>query len=75
MMEVEIETRVLGGLPVRVIANVYPAEPDVGIFSPQVEDMVIYTMRHAHAKWIEKQMDEDDWSTLAHEIAREYQYK
>lgn len=34
---IQFEDRVLGGLPVLVKARIYPAEPDVGIFSEQVE--------------------------------------
>jgi hypothetical protein len=36
------DARILGGLPVVVRANIYPAEPDVGIFSEQVEVVDIY---------------------------------
>lgn len=38
---IEIETTILGGLPVRVTANVQPAEPDVGIMHPWPEDIQI----------------------------------
>lgn len=34
---VEFESTVKGGLPVSVFASIYPPEPDVGIFYPQVE--------------------------------------
>lgn len=30
-------SRILGGLPVDVEANIYPSDPDVGIFHEQVE--------------------------------------
>ena len=36
-----VETTVLGGLPVEVDFAVYPAEPDVGIFSPYADDFKI----------------------------------
>ena len=39
---IEIETTILGGLPVRVTANVQPAEPDVGIIHPWPEDIQIF---------------------------------
>jgi hypothetical protein len=35
--EIEVGARILGGLPVLVFATIYPAEPDIGIFSEQVE--------------------------------------
>ena len=34
---VEFDSTIRGGLPVLVYATIFPAEPDVGIFSPQVE--------------------------------------
>lgn len=43
-MKVQFDSRILGGLPVLVHANVYPAEPDVGIFDEQVEIDGIYWM-------------------------------
>jgi len=39
---IEIETTILGGLPVRVTANVQPAEADVGICLPWPEDVQIF---------------------------------
>lgn len=39
---IEIETTILGGLPVRVHAHVQPAEPDVGIPYPWPEDIQIF---------------------------------
>ena len=39
---VEIETTILGGLPVCVKADIQPAEPDVGIMYPYPEDIQIF---------------------------------
>ncbi len=39
---IEIETTILGGLPVRVTANIQPAERDVGIMFPWPEDTRIF---------------------------------
>ncbi len=39
---IEIETTILGGLPVRVTANIQPAEHDVGIMFPWPEDVRIF---------------------------------
>ncbi len=39
---IEMETTILGGLPVRVRANIQPAERDVGIFLPWPEDIQIF---------------------------------
>lgn len=41
----DFETTILGGLPVSIGISWYPAEPDVGIFSAQVEIDAIYLMR------------------------------
>ncbi len=47
---IEIETTILGGLPVRVTANIQPAEHDVGIMFPWPEDVRIF--------WIGKKLRE-----------------
>ena len=39
---IEIETTILGGLPVRVTASIQPSEPDVGIIDPWPEDIQIF---------------------------------
>jgi hypothetical protein len=37
---IEAETRILGGLPVRVIGRIHPAEPDVGAAeSAEIDDI------------------------------------
>ncbi len=47
---IEIETTILGGLPVIVKAQIAPAEPDVGIMYSYPEDVQIF--------WIGKKLRE-----------------
>lgn len=36
-MQIQFETKIKGGLPVIAVCKTYPAEPDVGVFSRQIE--------------------------------------
>ena len=57
---VEFTARVCGGFPVNVRASIAPAEPDVGIFTPWVDDLEITTLCGKPAPWLkisEKEID------------------
>lgn len=71
-MAYEIDTTVLGGLPVTVTFDVYPAEPDVGIFGAYVDDVHITHVagkRKKNTAWIDKRMTAHDDEVLAEECA------
>lgn len=61
---IEIETTILGGLPVRVTAAVQPSEPDVGIIDPWPEDIQIF--------WIGKKPREIPQSVYKRITGKEY---
>ena len=74
---VEIETTILSGLPVRVTANIQPAELDVGIMYPWPEDVQIF--------WVGKKtrevpqsvcdrMSEKENELLTEQLMEEYHY-
>lgn len=69
-MAYEIDTTVLGGLPVTVEFDVYPAEPDVGIFSAYVENVTITHVagkRKKNTDWIEARMTSREHDALTEE--------
>lgn len=49
---VEFTAHVCGGFPVNVRASIAPAEPDVGIFTPWIDDLEITTLRGKPAPWL-----------------------
>ena len=59
----EIDITILNGLPVTVAFCVVPPEPDVGYFSPYVED---WTITHVNGRkvsnpeWIYKRIDDKE---------------
>lgn len=61
-MKIEFETKVRGGLTITVEADVAPAEPDVGLFGPYVEDWSITQIagRPREARWLERILTEDE---------------
>lgn len=59
-MAYELETTVLGGLPVTVEYTVAPSEPDVGIFSSYVDDWCIVAINGRSVKkcdWLHRRID------------------
>lgn len=71
-MAYEIDTTVLGGLPVTVSFSVYPAEPDVGIMGAYIDDVCITHVagkRKKNTSWIDKRMTSHDDDVLAEECA------
>lgn len=71
-MAYETNTTVLGGLPVTVAFDVYPAEPDVGIFGAYVGDVRITHVagkRKKNTAWIDTRMTARDDEVLAEECA------
>jgi hypothetical protein len=63
-MKVKIETTVCGGFPVLVMANAYPAEPDVGYDRAYFEDIEILTRQGTPAKFIERRLNDFDLDNI-----------
>jgi hypothetical protein len=78
MMINKLRTTVRNGLPVEVSFYVYPAEPDIGIFSPYVEIhssiqvLSTKTGKYRSASWLVKAMSELDWGKLEDECLDSY---
>ena len=74
----EIETTVLGGLPVTVSFNIQPAEPDVGIFEPYCEDINVVAVKGKKLKWnnwVDKRLiASGEYDRLSSELLYEYEY-
>ena len=66
-----VETTVLGGLLIEVDFSVYPAEPDVGIFSPYADDFKIVAVggkpkKQKHLAWLYDRIEKaGEWETIA----------
>lgn len=69
--KVEFDATVCGGFPVTVRANVYPPEPDVGIFSPQAEVQDIRSLHLTDATFVARKMKDADWEALAQRAVEE----
>lgn len=67
----QIDTFVLGGLPVTVEFHVCGAEPDVGIFSSWVDEWYFVAVNSRPVKsaaWIERRMTKTDTYKLIEEL-------
>ena len=79
---IEIETTILSGLPVRVTANIQPAELDVGIMYPWPEDVQIFWPRLKQElkklcevpQSIYDRMSQQDNELLTEQLMEEYHY-
>lgn len=49
-MPQEVDVRVLGGLPITVAYSTYKAEPDIGIFSPGIDEWWITAINNKKCK-------------------------
>ena len=70
--KIEIETCILGGLPVRVTATINPAEEDIGIFFayPEVEE-IYWLSGHPVPKSIWNRMTPKEMDLLLENIMEE----
>lgn len=64
----ECEVTVLGGLPLIAKFAVCRAEPDVGIFSPYLNDLHLVDQNSREASWAEIKMTDDDWDLVREQI-------
>lgn len=62
--QVEFESTVCNGFPVRVRCTIQNAEPEVGIFKTFGEDFEIMTLAGKPAPFIETKMAQADWDKL-----------
>lgn len=66
-MQNEVQVSVLGGLNVDVAFSVAPAEPDVGIFSPYVDNWQIVGVngkRKKNTDWISNRLSAADEAAI-----------
>lgn len=69
MSKCEIETTIKGGLPVIVRASVHPAEPDVGIFTKQVDiDDICWLSGKSVSRKIYNSISAEDFERIATEV-------
>lgn len=61
MKSYRCDVTIFNGLPLQCEFSIGPAEPDVGINSEYLDDLVLYDQRGRHADWAENKMTEDDW--------------
>lgn len=72
-----VEVSVLGGLMIEVEYDVYPAEPDVGIFSSYAEPGSIIAIagrplrRKESTAWLEKRLSKADEEAIAEACDRD----
>lgn len=57
----EINIRVLGGLPVIAQVWIQPADPEVGIWSPYIDDyqLLHHKTRKPHGPWLYERIEKD----------------
>ena len=67
-MKKRCNVTVFNGLPLNCEFYVGDPEPDVGIYSQYVDDLVLYDRDWRHAKWAENQMSMADWDDLATQV-------
>ena len=72
-MKVRTNVQVLNGLPLQVVAEVEPADPEVGYNYPYIEDMHFETMRGHRARWAEKKMSSQDYKNAERAVWMELQ--
>lgn len=63
-MQMEIETTVLGGLPVIAAFDIEGRDPSVGIFEEYPGNITILTTKGQPAPWAEKRMSKKDWARV-----------
>jgi hypothetical protein len=61
------DTTVRGGMPVEVNFEIGQPEPDVGIFTPYVEDVWL-EIKGKRAIWLEDRLSSVEWEKLEDEI-------
>lgn len=64
---VEIETTILGGLPVLACFTIEEPDTSVGERYPYPGDLHICTRNGKRAEWAEKRMTKKDWAQLEEE--------
>ena len=63
--EVEVNIRILGGLPVLAKTLVYPPEPDVGIMGEILEDVRLYWKSGSElSPTLYGRIKEEDWNII-----------
>ena len=70
-MAIEIETTVLGGLPVTIEGTIQGAEPDVGIMSSYVDEWYITAINGRPVKsadWIMRRLSKKDEEAIVEEL-------
>lgn len=70
-MTYSFDTTVKNGLPTTVYFEVSPAEEDVGIMSPYVNDIWLET-KGKRAEWLEKRLTTTEWTDLEQLAMEEY---
>ena len=65
-MTLSFDTTVRGGMPVEVNFEIGQPEPDVGIFTPYVEDVWL-EIKGKRAIWLEKRLTSTEWAILENE--------
>ena len=70
-MTYSFDTTVKNGLPTTVYFEVSPAEEDVGIMSPYVNDIWLET-KGKRARWLEDRLTTREWVDLEKEAIEEF---
>ena len=69
--DVQFTGFIKGGLPVRVVATIAPAEPDVGLFESWVDDWEFYWLKGGPVpQKIIDQIGQHEWDTLEEEALK-----
>ena len=62
-VDINFETTVRGGMPVTVCCTFRRAEPDVGIFNREIDDIWL-EVRGRRAVWLEERVTDAEWQQL-----------